>query len=126
MENIKEFRDKEIWAVVGSVHNKEKYAHRIYHFLKSKGYKVYPVDPSGEMVDGDKSFKTLSELPEKPEAIDMVINPIKGEAYVIEAKILDIKYIWFQPGAESNELIEKSNSYGMNVVHNNCVMVEFR
>jgi predicted CoA-binding protein len=78
------------------------------------------------MVDGDKSFKTLSELPEKPEAIDMVINPIKGEAYVVEANNLGVKYIWFQPGAESKELIEKSSSYGMNVVYNDCVMVKFR
>lgn len=126
MENIKEFKDKKIWAVVGSVHNKEKYAYKIYNFLKSNGYSVYPVDPSGEMVDEDKSFKGLSELPEKPEAIDMVINPVKGESYVDETNNLGIKYIWFQPGAESKELIEKSNSYGMNVVHNRCVMVEFK
>jgi predicted CoA-binding protein len=78
------------------------------------------------MVDEDKSFKTLSELPEKPQAIDMVINPIKGGAYVVEANNLNIEYVWFQPGAESKELIEKSNSYGMNVVYNNCVMVEFK
>lgn len=126
MENIKEFKDKKIWAVVGSVHNKDKFAYKIYNFLKIKGYKVYAVDPSGEMVDDDASFKTLSELPEKPEVVDMVINPIRGEKYIEEANNLNIKYVWFQPGAESIDLIEKSSSYGMNVVHNSCVMVEFR
>lgn len=126
MSSIKEFQEKRIWAVVGSVHNREKFAYKIYNFLKGKGYTVYAVDPSGEMVDSDKSFKTLSELPEKPEAIDMVINPLKGTAYIEEANNLNIKYVWFQPGAESERLIEKSNSYNMNVVHNSCVMVEFR
>lgn len=126
MDNIREFREKKVWAVVGSVHNKAKYAYTIYNFLKDKGYKVYAVDPSGEMVDEDKSFKTLSELPEKPEAIDMVINPVKGAEYLEEANSINIKNIWFQPGAESEELINKSNGYGMNVVHHNCVLVEFR
>lgn len=125
MSNFKEFQEKKIWAVIGSVHNKEKYAYKIYNFLKRKGYKVYAVDPSGEMVDGDKSYKLLAELPEKPEAINMVINPVKGEKYIDEANALGIKYVWFQPGAENEELINKANSYGMNVIHNQCVMVEF-
>lgn len=126
MSIMKEFQEKKTWAVVGSVHNKEKYAYKIYNFLKSKGYRVYAVDPKGEMVDEDKSYKTLSELPEKPDAVDMVINPVKGKEFIGEANNLNIKNVWFQPGAESEELIELSNSYGMNVIHNHCVMVEFR
>lgn len=126
MVSFKEFQEKKTWAVVGSVHNREKYAYKIYNFLKGKGYRVYAVDPSGEPVDEDKSYRTLSELPEKPEAVDMVINPIRGEKCIEEANTLGINYVWFQPGAESEELIEKSNSYGMNVVYNQCVMVEFR
>lgn len=125
MQDFNVFQVKKVWAVVGNVHNKEKYAYKIYNFLKNKGYKVYAVDPTGEMVDNDKSYKSLSELPDKPEAVDMVINPVKGEKYLDEAHTLGIKYIWFQPGAESDELIKKSNSYGMIVVQNECVMVEF-
>lgn len=123
--NISDFEAKKVWAVVGGVHNKDKFAYKIYNFLKTKGYKVYAVDPSGEMVDNDVSYRTLGEIPEKIEAVDMVINPIKGEVYLEEAKNLDIDYIWFQPGAEKQELIEKAKSYGMKVVHNHCVMVEF-
>lgn len=124
--NFSDFQDKKTWAVVGSVHNKEKFAYKIYNFLRAKGYKVYAVDPSGEMVDGDASYRTLSDLPEKVEVVDMVINPFKGEAFVDEAKELNIENIWFQPGAEKPELVEKAKDYGMNVVHNHCVMVEFR
>ena len=123
--NIEEFKEKKTWAVVGSVHDHEKYAYKIYNFLKRKGYKVYPVDPSGDMVDEEKSYKTLTDLPEIPEAVDMVINPIKGSKFVDEANTLGIKYIWFQPGAESNDIIEKANSLITNVISNHCVMVEF-
>lgn len=125
MQGFNEFKEKKVWAVVGSVHNREKYAYKIYDFLKNKGYKVYAVDATGEMVDNDKSYRSLSELPDKPEAVDMVINPVKGEKYLDEAHTLGIKHIWFQPGAESDELIKKAGSYGMKVVQNECVMVEF-
>ncbi|EYE89605.1 CoA-binding protein [Fervidicella metallireducens AeB] len=122
---LKEFMDRKVWAVVGSVSNKEKFAYKIYNFLKKKGYKVYAVDPSGKDVDGEKSYKTLSEVPETIEAVDMVINPVKGLDFLDEANRLGIKYIWFQPGAENSELIEKAQWYGMNVVYDRCVMVDF-
>ena len=122
---IKEFKEKKIWAVVGSVHNKEKFAYKIYVSLIKKGYIVFAVDPSGDMVDEEVSYKSLHDLPEVPEVINMVINPIRGMKYVDEANELGIKYMWFQPGAESPELISRAQSCGMKVTQNKCVMVEF-
>lgn len=55
----------------------------------------------------------------------MVINPVKGIEYLNQIQQLDIKYVWFQPGAESMELVEKAMANGMNVVYNKCVLVEF-
>ncbi|SKA96402.1 hypothetical protein SAMN05443428_1213 [Caloramator quimbayensis] len=123
---ISEFKSKKIWAVVGSIHNKEKFAYKIYKFLQEKGYIVYPVDPSGKSIDGKKSYTSLLELPEIPDAVDMVINPVKGVEYINQIKQLEIKYLWFQPGAESMELIERASSSGINVVYNKCVLVEFK
>lgn len=121
--DFENFKNKKIWAVVGSVSNNQKYAYKIYHFLKSKGYQTFGVDPSGEMIDGEKTYKTLSELPIKPEVIDMVINPIKGGSFVKEANKLGIDHIWFQPGAESEELIKLSREFSMKLIFNDCVMI---
>lgn len=121
---IDDFKAQKTWAVVGSVHNKEKFAYKIYNFLRSKGYDVYAVDPSGKDVDSDKSYTSLSSLPAIPEAVDMVINPVKGKEYLDEANSLGIKYLWFQPGADNPELIDTAMSYGMVVAYNKCVMVD--
>lgn len=122
---INNFKEKRVWAVVGSVHNKEKFAYKIFKVLKSKGYEVYPVDPSGISVDEEVTYKTLKDLPIIPEAVDMVINPIKGMGFVDEASSLGVKFIWFQPGAENDEIVKKAEGYGMNVIYKKCVMVEF-
>jgi uncharacterized protein len=123
--DINEFKEKKVWAVVGSVHSREKFAYKIYKDLKNKGYEVYPVDPTGAPVDDEASYRSIKELPIIPEAIDMVINPVKGLQFLEEAKDLGIKHIWFQPGAESEEIIKKAQSYEMKEIHNKCVMVEF-
>ncbi|MEW9082965.1 CoA-binding protein, partial [Caldanaerobacter subterraneus] len=34
------------------------------------------------------------------------------------------EFIWFQPGSESEELIEKAKDLGLKVIHNTCVMLE--
>lgn len=122
--DVADYRSKKVWAVVGNVHAREKFAYKIYNFLKNKGYKVYPIDPYGIDVDGDKSYTSLLDLPEVPEAVDMVINPVKGEEYIDEAEKLSIKYIWFQPGAESKEIVERAQGYGMEVLYDHCVMVD--
>lgn len=122
--NIEGFKNKTIWAVVGSCHNPEKFAYKIYYYLKKRGLQVYAVDPTGKSVDGVPSYKTLKELPVMPEAVGMVINPVKGAEYLEETISLGINHIWFQPGAESQELIKRSESSNMNVVYNACVMVD--
>ncbi|QCX32810.1 CoA-binding protein [Caloramator sp. E03] len=123
--DISEFKNKKVWAVVGNIHNKDKFAYKIYKFLKDKGYTVYPVDPTGKNVDGEKTYTSLLELPEVPESVNMVINPVKGIEYLNQIHQLDIKYLWFQPGAESMELVERALANNINVVYNKCVLIEF-
>jgi len=66
--------------------------------LKRKGYTVYAVNPQHDTVDGDPCYPNLTALPEKPEAIDMVVSPAAGEKIIREAARLGITRIWFQPG----------------------------
>jgi len=51
--------EKKVWAVVGASDNPEKYGNLIYKKLKSRGYRVYPVNPNYETIDGDKCYKIV-------------------------------------------------------------------
>lgn len=115
--------DKKIWAVVGASENKEKFGWKIYKKLKDNGYTVYPVSPNYETIDGDKCYKNLSELPEKPEVIDMVVSPKIGINTVKEASELGIKNILLQPGTYNDELISLLDETELNYVKA-CVLVE--
>lgn len=123
-ELIREMLSKKIWAVVGATDNKEKFGYKIYRKLKDFGYKVYPVNPNYNEVDGDKCYRSIKDLPEIPEVIDMVVSPKIGLGTLQEAAELGIKFIWFQPGAQSEEPVKYAMDRGIQVVYERCVLIE--
>lgn len=117
--------EKKVWAVVGANDNPEKFGNMIYRKLKSRGYRVYPVNPNYEMVEGDPCYKDLSSLPEIPEVIDMVVSPKRGKPVIEEAARLGIQNIWLQPGTYDDELLEMIKEKGLTGVQA-CVLVALR
>jgi len=47
------------------------------------------------------------------------------QSVLAQCAALGVKYIWFQPGAESDELIAQAVRYEMTVVHHACLMDEY-
>lgn len=117
---------KNVFAVVGASNDPSKYGYRIYNDLKSDGYKVYPVNPREEAVQGDKAYPDIKSLPEKPDVIDIVTPPQVTEQVVREAAEQNIKIVWMQPGAQSEAAIKYANEHGLLLVHDSCIMVERR
>jgi predicted CoA-binding protein len=122
MDLSQQMLEKKVWAVVGASIHHDKFGYKLYKKLKENGYKVYPVNPGYDEVDGDKCYPSLSDLPEKPEVIDMVVNPKIGRNIVEEAAQLGIKYIWLQPGTHNEEIIKQIEEKGISYVKN-CVLV---
>ena len=112
------------WAVVGASQNREKYGNKIYRDLREAGYTVYAVNPSVETVEGDPCYPSLSALPEKPAVVNLVVPPQATLAIIEECKRLGIQRVWFQPGAESDEAIERAEAEGIHVLANACIMIE--
>lgn len=123
---IEEALGKKIWAVVGVSPNKEKYGYKVYKSLKDKGYQVYPVNPLYREVEGDKCYQNLRFLPVVPQVVNMVVASKFGKHYVDEAGELGVEYIWFQPGAESPELVNAAKSKGLKVIYGACVLLQSR
>ncbi|HHY82379.1 MAG TPA: CoA-binding protein [Clostridiales bacterium] len=113
------------WAVVGASIHPDKFGYKIYKKLKDHGYRVYPVNPGHDEIDGDKCYHSLSELPERPEVIDMVVNPRIGIKVIEEAASLGIQYIWLQPGTHNAEIVQSIEEKGMQYVKD-CVLAALK
>jgi uncharacterized protein len=121
---ITEWPKLQPWVVVGVSQDREKYGNIIYRDLRNAGYKVYGVNPKLDVIEGDPCFHSLRELPEKPAVVDLVVPPQASLSVIEECKELGIERVWFQPGSESDEAIERAESYGIQVVANACIMLQ--
>ncbi|GAB6108777.1 CoA-binding protein [Fusibacter bizertensis] len=121
---IKSMLEQKKWAVVGATDNPDKFGNKIYKKLKKFGYEVYAVNPMYQVVDGDKCYNNLSELPVKVDCVDVVVNPERAIETLNEVMALKIENIWFQPGTFTPEIVETSEVAGVNTVYLNCVLVE--
>jgi len=122
-ELIRDFIGHRVWAVVGASRNPAKYGYKIVRDLSSAGYRVYPVNRKGGEVAGIPVYRSLRELPEKPEVVDIVVPPEVTEEVVKECKELGLTRIWMQPGAESEEAIRYCQENGLQVVYGVCAML---
>ncbi len=115
--------DKPVIAVIGVSEDTEKYGHKIFKTLKHDGEHVYGVNPKGGTVLGDKIYPSLSELPEAPQKVIMVISPFQTTPVVEECIKLKVPEIWFQPGTENPKSIKFAKDAGINVIEG-CFMVQ--
>jgi len=125
MENlVKDFLNQKSFAVAGSFRNETKYAYRIFKKLKEKDYNVFPINPRGGEIDGNKCYPSIKDISENIDVVNIVTPPKVTVNIVKECKDRGIKRVWIQPGAEDKEAIDFCKQNGIDVIHGLCVMLE--
>ena len=111
------------WAVVGATDDPAKFGYRIWRVLKDRGYRVAAINPSLESIEGDPVYKSILDVPEKPEVVDMVVNPRTGLRVMQEIAQAGIKYVWMQPGTRSQEIRDFAAANGIDLIED-CVLIQ--
>jgi predicted CoA-binding protein len=89
--------------------------------LKDHGYRVYQVNPSAQIIEGDRCYPRLRDLPEIVGGIVIVVPPKQTEKVVKEAAETGIQRVWMQQGSESTKAIEYCEQYGLYAVYGRCI-----
>jgi len=113
-------------AVIGLSEDPNKPSHYVSAYMKQHGYKIYPVNPSITEVLGEKSYASLSDLPIKPDIVDVFRLPKFIPAIVDEMIQLGLSNIWVQQGIINLEAATRAEAAGIHVVMDRCIMVEHR
>jgi uncharacterized protein len=123
-ERLTQFAQCRCWAVVGVSDNQEKYGNIIYRDLRSAGYTVYGINPRLTHIEGDPCYASLSDLPVKPDVVNVVVPPAATLTVIDTCIALGLTRVWIQPGAESDEALARAEQAGLTVVANACIMLE--
>ena len=111
-------------AVVGLSDKPDRPSNIVAGFLKARGYRIIPVNPSIREALGETSFRSLAEIPEKVDLVDVFrrsedVPPIAEEAVRIGAR-----FFWMQEGVRSERACEILDAAGIPWVMDRCVKKE--
>ena len=121
--SIEAFLEHPAIAVVGVSRSGRKFGNAACRELRAKGYVVYPVHPSGVVVEGVRSYPSLRALPGKVNAVLVVVPPAQAVSVVREAAASGIRHVWLQQGAESPAVLDVCRELGLDVVSGECILM---
>jgi len=110
-------------AMVGISASGKGFGNGAYKELKARGYRVLPVHPGADTVQGDPCWRSLAALPEKVERLLVMVAPAQVEGVVREAAAAGVRQVWLQQGASSPAAIDFCKASGLEVVHGHCILM---
>jgi hypothetical protein len=120
-------------AVVGLSREPDKDSHRVSAYLKAHGFRIIPVNPFADEVLGEKSYKSLLDIPPEIQKTIKVVDifrpsedvpPIVEQAIKLKALYGTLQVVWMQLGVVNEQAAEAAKKAGLTVVMNRCMMVE--
>jgi predicted CoA-binding protein len=113
-------------AVIGLSEVPSKPSHYVSEYMQSRGYKIYPINPSIPEVLGEKSYARLADLPIKPDIVNVFRLPKFIPTIVDEMLQLGLPNLWVQQGIINLEAAARAEAGGIHVVMDRCIMIEHR
>jgi hypothetical protein len=122
-------------AVIGLSRDPSKDSHSVAAYLQAQGYKIVPVNPTTKEVLGEKSYKTLLDVPlqiQKTIEIVDIFRPSEDVPAIVEQAIKlkernDKPYvIWMQLGIINEQAAAMARAAGLEVVMNRCMRQEHK
>ncbi|MFC1584689.1 CoA-binding protein [Fibrobacterota bacterium] len=121
--DIEGFLAQKKLALAGASRGRRKFGNNIFKELKNKGYQVFLIHPSAELIDGQPCYRDCGSLPDEVGGLIIAVRPAQTEKAVESAARAGIKRIWMQRGAESPKAIRLCRANGITVIHNECVLM---
>ena len=103
-------------AVIGASNDRSKYGNKAVRAYLLNGFKVYPVNPKEETIEGLKAYKSILEIPEEVDRATLYVPPKVGLKVIEEIAEKGVKELYFNPGSESDELVEKARKLGLSPI----------
>ncbi len=111
-------------AVVGLSSNELRPSNFVAFYLQRHGYRIVPVNPRETEVLGERSYPSLSAIPEPVDCVDVFRASDAVPAVAEEAVAVGAKALWLQFGVISEEGAQTATDGGLQVVMDRCMKIE--
>lgn len=111
-------------AVVGHSNKPFRVSYKIADYLREQGYRVYPVNPTIDEVDGEISYPSLADIPEPIDIINLFRRSEHVASTVEDAIQIGAYAIWTQLGVVDTKAGARALDANLLIIMNRCIRVE--
>jgi hypothetical protein len=111
-------------AIVGLSKNQMRASFFVGFYLRRHGYRVIPVNPRESDVLGEKSYKTLADVRERVDVVNVFRAPDALPGIAEEAVAIGARNLWCQFTVINEEGGRIAEAGGLSVVMDRCLKVE--
>lgn len=111
-------------AVVGLSCNPLRPSHGVAAYMQSHGYRIIPVNPQIDECLGEKAHRSLLDVPEKIDIVDIFRRSEFVEEVVDQAIQRKVPVVWMQEDVIHEKAAAKARQAGIFVVMNRCILKE--
>ncbi|HEY8864331.1 MAG TPA: CoA-binding protein [Candidatus Dormibacteraeota bacterium] len=110
-------------AVVGASRDPNKAGGSVPAGLQQRGFRIIPINPFADELFGERAYRSLSEVPEKIDIVD-VFRPSRDAAEIArQAVAVGAKAVWLQLDIRSDEARRIAEAAGLDYVEDSCMAV---
>jgi predicted CoA-binding protein len=103
-------------AVIGASNDRNKFGNRAVRAFRQQGYTVVPINPHDAEVEGLKAYASVLDVPGTIDMASFYVPPDVGERIIGQVAQKGIAEVWFNPGADSDELIARARALQINPI----------
>lgn len=113
-------------AVVGLSSNPLRPSHGVSAYMQGHGYRIVPVNPNIDECLGEKAFKSLLDVPEKIDIVNIFRRSEFVDDLVDQAIQLKVPAVWMQEDVINERAAAKARKAGIFVVMDRCILQDHR
>jgi hypothetical protein len=103
-------------AIIGASNNTRKFGNKAVRAFLQQGYTVYPVNPKETEVEGLTVYKSIGDVPVRPEKVSLYVPPEVVLKLLPEIAAKGCDELWLNPGTESDAVLKEAERLGLNVI----------
>jgi len=103
-------------AIIGASNDRRKFGNKAVRAFQQQGYMVYPVNPNEPEVEGLPAYRSISEVPVRPQMISVYVPPVVLLKLLPEIASKGCDELWLNPGTESDDVLAEAERLGLNVI----------
>lgn len=111
-------------AVVGLSDNPLRPSYGVSAYMQSQGYRIIPVNPNIKEALGESSYRSLSEIAEKIDLVNVFRRPEYVDQIVDQTIKLKVPALWLQEDVVNEAAAAKAREAGIFVVMDRCILQE--